>query len=84
MNNKRSQAVGILMSSIHLDMKDIQNGKPYHPYHIDYNEIMQWGGIESSIVNVEKMENRSVGDFFLLQFFKRKKVIAHLGGIFGM
>ncbi|KAI9535562.1 Formin-2 [Dissostichus eleginoides] len=25
LNNKRSQAVGILMSSIHLDMKDIQN-----------------------------------------------------------
>ncbi|TNN70566.1 Formin-2 [Liparis tanakae] len=25
LNNKRSQSVGILMSSIHLDMKDIQN-----------------------------------------------------------
>lgn len=30
LNNKRSQAVGILMSSIHLDMKDIHNGKCYH------------------------------------------------------
>ncbi len=27
LNNKRSQAVGILMSSLHLDMKDIQNGE---------------------------------------------------------
>ncbi|KAK3528561.1 hypothetical protein QTP70_002811 [Hemibagrus guttatus] len=27
LNNKRSQAVGILMSSLHLDMKDIQHGK---------------------------------------------------------
>lgn len=26
LNNKRSQAVGILMSSLHLDMKDIQHG----------------------------------------------------------
>ncbi|XP_048457444.1 formin-2-like [Rhincodon typus] len=25
LNNKRSQAVGILMSSLHLEMKDIQN-----------------------------------------------------------
>ncbi|CAG14197.1 unnamed protein product, partial [Tetraodon nigroviridis] len=25
LNNKRSQAVGILMSSLHLDMKDIQH-----------------------------------------------------------
>lgn len=27
LSNKRSQAVGILMSSLHLDMKDIQNGE---------------------------------------------------------
>lgn len=27
LSNKRSQAVGILMSSIHLDMRDIQNGE---------------------------------------------------------
>lgn len=27
LSNKRSQAVGILMSSLHLDMKDIQHGK---------------------------------------------------------
>lgn len=27
LNNKRSQAVGILMSSLHLDMKDIQHGE---------------------------------------------------------
>lgn len=27
LNNKRSQAVGILMSSIHLDMRDIHNGE---------------------------------------------------------
>lgn len=27
LNNKRSQAVGILMSSLHLDMKDIHHGE---------------------------------------------------------
>lgn len=30
LSNKRSQAVGILMSSIHLDMRDIQNGEDGH------------------------------------------------------
>lgn len=29
LNNKRSQAVGILMSSLHLDMKDIQHGQSF-------------------------------------------------------
>lgn len=32
LSNKRSQAVGILMSSIHLDMKDIENGKSCHMF----------------------------------------------------
>ncbi|XP_045567593.1 LOW QUALITY PROTEIN: formin-2 [Salmo salar] len=31
LNNKRSQAVGILMSSLHLDMKDIQHGEIMTP-----------------------------------------------------
>jgi len=30
LSNKRSQAVGILMSSLHLDMKDIQHGEYKH------------------------------------------------------
>lgn len=30
LSNKRSQAVGILMSSIHLDLRDIQNGEGRH------------------------------------------------------
>lgn len=41
LNNKRSQAVGILMSSLHLDMKDIHHGEHrfvsicYHNFQIE-------------------------------------------------
>lgn len=38
LSNKRSQAVGILMSSIHLDMKDIENGKSCHVH----DECFSW------------------------------------------
>ena len=38
LSNKRSQAVGILMSSIHLDMKDIQNGELGGLHHASTNQ----------------------------------------------
>lgn len=31
LDSKRSQAVGILMSSLHLEMKDIQQGERFFP-----------------------------------------------------
>ncbi|XP_069548993.1 formin-2 [Brachyistius frenatus] len=51
LNNKRSQAVGILMSSIHLDMKDIQNA------------VLN---MDNTVVDLETLqalyENRAQGD----------------------
>lgn len=41
LNNKRSQAVGILMSSLHLDMKDIQHGECFFPLNIDRHKQEQ-------------------------------------------
>ena len=41
LNNKRSQAVGILMSSLHLDMKDIQHGKERHTF---FNDLDLFSG----------------------------------------
>lgn len=36
LDGKRSQAVGILISSLHLEMKDIQQGENYFPMSVQH------------------------------------------------